>query len=86
LERTSPGRRQTVVTPGNRTLAFGIAAVSLAACSGTSGGSYHPAGGGSPTQAPPSVGAHGVITGRFLAVGGPYGAQPSTPTVSASEQ
>ena len=62
------------VTVATRALTVGLAAAALAGCS--SGGPAvrtHP---GVPVQTP-SVGAHGVITGMFLAVGGPAGALPS---------
>ncbi len=57
-----------------RTLAFGVAALALAACSSGSGGTAHPTLSHSPL---PDRAGRGVIAGQFLAVGGPFGAQPS---------
>jgi hypothetical protein len=62
------------VTARTKTLAFGIAVAALAACSGASGGKAHPVLSHSPL---PDLAAPGTVVGRFLAAGGPLGAQPS---------
>ncbi|HWC33286.1 MAG TPA: hypothetical protein VG650_00540 [Mycobacteriales bacterium] len=62
------------MTKPERWLAVSTAVVALAACSASSGGNTHPALSHSPL---PDRAELGVISGRFLAVGGPYGATPS---------
>jgi hypothetical protein len=71
-ELTDPGRRLNIV---RRSLAIGVALLAVAACSAGSGGKAHPTLSNSPL---PDLAGKGVVSGQFIAVGGPPGA-PNSP-------